>query len=66
MSYAARPQAHSWSSKMTTQMTRLQAALETKLGPEDEAFVDSLVPPGYASAYGYTDPAYPIEGRQPR
>lgn len=41
-------------------------ALDAKLGPEDEAFVDSLVPPGHASTPGYTDPAYPIEGRQPR
>jgi len=42
------------------------AALETQLGPEDEAFVDSLVPAGHASTPGYTDPAYPIEGRQLR
>jgi aryl-alcohol dehydrogenase-like predicted oxidoreductase len=41
-------------------------ALEAELGPEDEAFVDSLVPPGHASTFGYTDPAYPIEGRQLR
>jgi aryl-alcohol dehydrogenase-like predicted oxidoreductase len=41
-------------------------ALDAQLGPEDEAFVDSLVPPGHASTPGYTDPAYPIEGRQPR
>jgi aryl-alcohol dehydrogenase-like predicted oxidoreductase len=41
-------------------------ALEARLGPEDEAFVDALVPPGHASTPGYTDPAYPIEGRQPR
>jgi len=41
-------------------------ALDARLGPEDEAFVDSLVPPGHASTPGYTDPAYPIEGRQVR
>ncbi|HWW63377.1 MAG TPA: aldo/keto reductase [Sphingomonadaceae bacterium] len=41
-------------------------ALEAQLGPEDEAFIDSLVPPGHASTPGYTDPAYPIEGRQVR
>ena len=41
-------------------------ALDAKLGPEDEAFVDSLVSPGHASTPGYTDPAYPIEGRQVR
>jgi len=41
-------------------------ALAAQLSPEDEAFVDSLVPPGHASTPGYTDPAYPIEGRQLR
>jgi aryl-alcohol dehydrogenase-like predicted oxidoreductase len=41
-------------------------ALDVQLGPEDEAFADSLVPPGHASTPGYTDPAYPIEGRQLR
>lgn len=41
-------------------------ALDAQLGPEDEAFVDSLVPSGHASTPGYTDPAYPIEGRQLR
>jgi aryl-alcohol dehydrogenase-like predicted oxidoreductase len=30
---------------------------------EDEALVDSLVRPGHASTHGYTDPAYPVEGR---
>lgn len=33
---------------------------------EDEAFVDSLVPPGHPSTPGYNDPAYPLEGRVPR
>jgi aryl-alcohol dehydrogenase-like predicted oxidoreductase len=41
-------------------------ALEAQLGPEDEAFVDSLIAPGHASTPGYTDPAYPIEGRRVR
>ena len=41
-------------------------ALDVRLDPEDEAFLDSLVPPGHASTPGYTDPAYPIEGRQLR
>ena len=41
-------------------------ALDAQLGPEDEAFVDGLVPPGHASTPGYTDPAYPIEGRHVR
>jgi aryl-alcohol dehydrogenase-like predicted oxidoreductase len=41
-------------------------ALDTVLDADDEAFVDSLVPPGHASTPGYTDPAYPIEGREVR
>lgn len=41
-------------------------ALTAQLGPQDEAFADSLVSPGHASTPGYTDPAYPIEGRQTR
>jgi aryl-alcohol dehydrogenase-like predicted oxidoreductase len=39
-------------------------ALKLQLGPDDEKFVDSLVPPGHASTPGYTDPGYPIEGRR--
>ncbi|WP_298233344.1 aldo/keto reductase [uncultured Azohydromonas sp.] len=42
------------------------AALEVRLTAEDEAFVDAQVPPGYASTYGYNDPAYPITGRVAR
>jgi aryl-alcohol dehydrogenase-like predicted oxidoreductase len=38
-------------------------AMRARLGPEEEAFVDALVPPGHASTPGYTDPAYPVEGR---
>lgn len=32
----------------------------------DEALVDRLVPAGHPSTPGYTDPAYPLEGRVPR
>lgn len=39
-------------------------ALELEIGAEDEALVDSLVPPGHPSTPGYLDPAYPIEGRR--
>ncbi len=39
-------------------------ALTLQLGPDDEKLVDSLVAPGHASTPGYTDPAYPIEGRR--
>jgi aryl-alcohol dehydrogenase-like predicted oxidoreductase len=41
-------------------------ALEATLSAEDESFVDELVAPGHASTPGYTDPAYPVEGRQLR
>ena len=41
-------------------------ALSVRLTAEDEAMVDSLVPPGYASTHGYNDPQYPIQGRKPR
>ena len=33
------------------------------LDDEDEALVDSFVPPGHPSTPGYTDPYYPVEGR---
>jgi len=38
-------------------------ALEYRFTPEDEALVDSLVPPGHPSTPGFNDPAYPLEGR---
>lgn len=38
-------------------------ALEHKLTAEDEKLVDSIVPPGNVSTYGYNDPVFPIEGR---
>lgn len=37
--------------------------LDVKLEDSDEVFIDSLVPPGHASQAGYSDPAYPVEGR---
>ncbi len=39
------------------------AAMALKLDAEDEALVDRLVPPGYASTHGYNDPMYPLTGR---
>lgn len=36
------------------------------LPAEDEALVDSLVPPGHPSTPGFTDPAYPVQGRPRR
>ena len=41
-------------------------ALAYRFTPEDEALVDRLVPPGHPSSPGYSDPAYPLEGRIPR
>jgi aryl-alcohol dehydrogenase (NADP+) len=41
-------------------------ALDYTFTAEDEALVDGLVPAGHASTPGYSDPAYPIEGRDAR
>ena len=38
-------------------------ALDYTLTAEDETLVDSLVRPGHPSTPGYTDPAYPLNGR---
>ena len=38
-------------------------ALNHRFTAEDEALVDRLVPAGHPSTPGYTDPAYPVEGR---
>lgn len=40
-------------------------ALDIRIDAEDEAFVDTLVAPGHPSTPGFTDPAYPVEGRVP-
>ena len=40
-------------------------ALDYEWTKEDEALVDSLVPPGHPSTPGYTDPQYPVLGRFP-
>lgn len=37
--------------------------LDVTITPEDEAFVDSLVPPGEHSGKGFQDAAYPVMGR---
>ena len=37
--------------------------LQVEITAEDEAFVDSLVPPGEHSGKGFQDPLYPITGR---
>jgi aryl-alcohol dehydrogenase-like predicted oxidoreductase len=41
-------------------------ALDYCFTAEDEDVVDGLVPAGHPSTPGYTDPAYPLEGRVPR
>ena len=41
-------------------------ALEHGFDAEDAALIDRLVPPGYASRYGYNDPLYPLRGRVQR
>ena len=38
-------------------------ALHCPITAEDEALVDSWVRPGHPSTPGYTDPAYPLDGR---
>ncbi len=38
-------------------------ALDYTFTAADESLVNSLVPAGHASTHGYSDPAYPIEGR---
>jgi len=45
------------------QWTDYLGALECEISAEDEALVDSLVRPGHPSTPGYTDPAYPLNGR---
>ncbi|MBT9503872.1 MAG: aldo/keto reductase [Burkholderiaceae bacterium] len=45
------------------QWTDYLGALDCAISAEDEALVDSLVRPGHPSTPGYTDPAYPLNGR---
>ena len=45
------------------QWTGYLGALDVAWTAADEAMADSLVPPGHPSTPGFTDPAYPIEGR---
>jgi aryl-alcohol dehydrogenase-like predicted oxidoreductase len=45
------------------QWTSYFGALDYKWTADDEALADGLVPPGHPSTPGFTDPAYPIEGR---
>lgn len=48
------------------QWSEYLAALEKPFTAEDEALVAGMVPAGHPSTPGYTDPMYPVLGRQPR
>ena len=52
--------------KTLAQWQQYLQALQVPFDAADEALVDSLVAPGHASTPGYTDPQYPVTGRQPR
>ncbi|HEY4958325.1 MAG TPA: aldo/keto reductase [Caldimonas sp.] len=52
--------------KTLAQWREYLEALDAPFDGADEALVDSLVAPGHASTPGYTDPQYPVTGRQPR
>ncbi len=45
------------------QWTDYLSAVGKTLDAEDEALIDSLVPPGHPSTPGYNDPQYPFYGR---
>jgi aryl-alcohol dehydrogenase-like predicted oxidoreductase len=48
------------------QWQKYLAGLEVQIGPEDEAAVSALAPPGTTAVPQYMDPAYPVEGRPSR
>ena len=52
--------------KTLAQWNEYIAAMDAPFDAQDEALVDSMVAPGHASTPGYTDPVYPVTGRQPR
>lgn len=45
------------------QWTSYMQALDVQLNDDDEAFVDALVTPGYASTHGYRDLTHVVSGR---
>ncbi|MBX3438499.1 MAG: aldo/keto reductase [Planctomycetaceae bacterium] len=49
--------------KTVDQFNDNMQSLAIEITPEDEAFVDALVPPGEHSGKGFQDSAYPITGR---
>lgn len=48
------------------QWTEYLGALDKPFTAEDEALIAGMVPAGHPSTPGYTDPMYPVLGRQPR
>ena len=46
-----------------TQMRTYLGAFNHEWRSEDEALIDSLIAPGHPSTPGFSDPAYPIQGR---
>jgi aryl-alcohol dehydrogenase-like predicted oxidoreductase len=52
--------------KTLAQWQEYVEAMTTPFDAADEALVDAMVAPGHASTPGYTDPVYPVMGRQPR
>ena len=52
-----------WWARTLQQWQDYLPALDYVLTVEDEVLVDSLVKPGHPSTPGYTDPAYPLNGR---
>ncbi len=47
------------------QMREYLDGVDFAFSAEDEALIDGMVAPGHPSTPGYTDPAYPLEGRLP-
>jgi len=45
------------------QLEEYLGALDRDFDADDAALIDRLVPPGYASRFGYNDPLYPLRGR---
>ncbi len=45
------------------QMTDYLGVSDHEWTAEDEALIDSHVPPGYPSTHGFLDPVYPVQGR---
>ena len=49
--------------RLLSHLEDVYGALDLKIDPDDEAFINALVVPGHSSSPGYNDPAYPFFGR---